>query len=164
MPRKPISVWIGQILLALFGLGAAGAVSYYIVVTWPVILRVAADNPRILTLSVVETIVKLAVVGFLASTVVLISRRSPLGRWFGLQLLATLPGYSIYSEFFSSSPPPDFFPWLVPANDAQRFGYVIGQFLALALYLTFMARFGFSRASRAYFGAPATGSQMVETR
>src|SRR5215468_795930 len=157
MPRKPISVWITQVLIALLGLVGVVSMTYYAVVMLPGIPRLGATKSKIFALVIIETIVKLAIVGFFVSTVVLISRRSPLGRWFGLICLAAGLGFLAYGQFNPS--PPTFsrhVPMFVADNDAQKFGMFVGELLSLVLYLLLMMRFGFSRASKAFF---ATYSQ-----
>jgi len=156
MPRKPISIWIAQILIALVGLVGAAGFAYSSIVAWPVLMRAGTTNPAILVFAGLEMIVKLAVFGFIVWTLLLISRRSPLGRWFGLFWLALILGLAIYAEF---NPSPSSSSWQLPLeNDAQRAGAFVGQMLAVALYLTLMVRFGFSRASRAFFARPQVAS------
>jgi hypothetical protein len=154
MARKPISVWIGQILIAVIGLAFAGVLIYFSILQWPVIIRAAAKNQTILVIAGVELVAKLAAIAFMAWTVVLISRRSSLGRWFGLLCLAVLFAGLVYGNLRPSSSP-----YMLPYdNDAQRLGGLVGEFTVLAAYLMFMVRFGFSRASKLYFaGVNAQG-------
>jgi hypothetical protein len=91
--------------------------------------------------------VRTVAIAFVAWTVVLISRRSPLGRWFGLLSLAALLAGLVYSNLNPSSSP-----YMLPYdNDAQRLGAAFAQLILLAAYLMLMVRFGFSRASKLYF-------------
>src|SRR5437660_1600135 len=104
MPRKPVSVWIGQILILVAGLLFAGAFVYGSIGAWPIIIRVSARNPTILATAALEAVLKLAVIAFIAWTVVLISKRSALGRWLGLLCLAALFAGLIYAQFLPPSP------------------------------------------------------------
>jgi|SRR5262245_60927120 len=152
MARKPVSVWIGQILIAVVGLLFAAIFVYSSVVAWPIIMRAAARNQTILVIAGLEALLKLALIAFVVWTVVLISKRSPLGRWFGLLCLAMLLAGAIYGHFLPPSR------WQFPLdNDAQRFGALIGEATAFAAYVLLMVRFGFSRASKLFF----TGSKVV---
>jgi hypothetical protein len=155
MARKPISVWIGQILIAVIGLALAGVLFYSSILQWPVIIRSAANNQTILVIAGFVLLAKLTAIAFLAWTVVLISRRSPLGRWFGLLCLALLLAGVVYGNL---DPSPS--PYRLPYNsDAERLGAAFGQLALLAAYLMLMVRFGFSRASQLYFaGANAEHS------
>jgi hypothetical protein len=150
MPRKPISVWIGQILIAASGLIFAGFLIYFSILQWPVIIRLTragANSPAMLVISGGVLAAKLAVLAFVASTVVLISKRSPLGRWFGLLCLALLFPVVVYANLYPSSSSYT----LSYDNDAQRGGAFIAQVTVFAAFLMLMVRFGFSNASRAYF-------------
>jgi hypothetical protein len=147
MARKPISVWIGQILIALVGLAFAGALIYASILQWPIIIRAAAKNQTILVIASVELGAKVAVIAFVAWTVVLISKRSPLGRWLGLLCLALVLAVGLYANLH---PSPSSYTFSYD-NDAQRLGAAIGQLTALAVYVMLMVRFGFSSASKAYF-------------
>ena len=158
MARKPISVWIGQILIAVVGLIFAGFVVYFSVLQWPAIIRAAANNQTILLTAGAELVAKLAAIAFVAWTVVLISRRSPLGRWFGLLCLALLLAGSAYENLRPSSSPLA----LPYDNDAQRLGASVGQLIVIVAYLIFMMRFGFSRASKLYFAGVNAQEPAVE--
>jgi hypothetical protein len=152
MACKPISVWIGQILIAAIGLALAGFLVHFSILQWPVIIRAAAKNQTILVIAGLEFAAKLAALAFVAWTVVLISRRSPLGRWFGLLCLALLLAGSVYSNLHPSPSP-----YMLPYDsDAERLGASVGQFAVFAAYVVLMMRFGFSRVSKLYFaGADA---------
>jgi hypothetical protein len=161
MARKPISVWIGQILIAAIGIAFAGMLVYSSILQWPVIIRSAANNQTILVVAGFALLAKLTAIAFVAWTVVLISRRSPLGRWFGLLCLALLLAGSIYGNL-DPSPSPYMLPY---DNDAQRLGAAFAQLTLLAAYLMLMVRFGFSRASQLYFaGAKAEHSVPIHDR
>jgi hypothetical protein len=147
MARKPISVWIGQILIAVVGVAFAGFLVYFSILQWSVIIRAAAKTPTILVMAGFELVAKLAAIAFVAWTVALISRRSPLGRWFGLLCLALLLAGLVYQNLYPS-PSSYRLPY---DNDAQRLGASVGQFAMLAAYVTLMVRFGFSKASKLYF-------------
>jgi hypothetical protein len=148
MPRKPISIWIGQILIALAWLFFTGSYIYFAALSWPTIIKAIASDPwRLLQFSA-RTAATLAAIGLVGWTVVLISRRSPYGRWSGLFLLLLLFAAGIYSSLNPSSPV------LLRSNDAERAGYFIGQALAFVLYVVLLWRFGFSRASRTFFTRP----------
>ena len=54
MARKPISIWIGQILIALVGLAFAGALIDASILQWPIIIRAAAKNQTILVIAGLE--------------------------------------------------------------------------------------------------------------
>ena len=54
----------------------------HVVAIPPGIIRAAANNQTVLVMASFELAAKLAALAFIAWTVVLISRRSPLGRWF----------------------------------------------------------------------------------
>jgi len=147
MARKPISIWIGQILIALVGLAFAGAVIYVSILQWPIIVRAAAKNQTILVIAGLELGAKIAVIAFVAWTVVLISKRSPLGRWFGLLCLALVLAVVLYANLYPSSSSYT----LSYDNDAQRGGAFIALVTVFAAFLMLMVRFGFSSASKAYF-------------
>jgi hypothetical protein len=147
MARKPISVWIGQILIALVGLIFGGGLIYGS--QWPVIIRLiwaGANSPAMLVISGGVLAAKLAALAFVAWTVVLISKRSPLGRWLGLLCLALVLAVLVYAALHPSSSP-----YVSYDNDAQRFGAAIGQLAVLAACVVLMIHFGFSSASKAYF-------------
>jgi hypothetical protein len=136
------------------GLALAGFLVYFSILQWSVIIRAAAKTPTILVIASVELVAKLAAIAFVAWTVVLVSRRSPLGRWFGLLCLALLLAGLVY-ENLHPSPSPYRLPY---DNDAQRFGASVGQFAILAAYVTLMVRFGFSKVSKLHFaGVNAEG-------
>ncbi len=158
MARKPISVWIGQILIAVVGLIFAGSLVYFSVLQWPAIIRAAANSQTILLTAGAELVAKLAAIAFVAGTVVLISRRSPLGRWFGLLCLALLLAGSVYGNLRPSSSPLK----LPYDNDAERRGAAVGQLIVIVAYLIFMMRFGFSRASKLYFAGVNAQEPAVE--
>ena len=147
MTRKPVSVWIGQILIALLGLAFAGALIYASILQWPIIIRAAAKNQTIVWIAGLELGAKIAVLAFVAWTVVLISKRSPLGRWFGLLCLALVLAVILYANLYPSSSSYT----LSYDNDAERGGAFIGQVAVFAAYVMLMVRFGFSSASKAYF-------------
>jgi len=148
MARKPISIWIGQILIALVGLAFAGGVIYASIELWPMLIRPAgAISPAMLVIPGGILAAMLAIVAFVAWTVVLISKRSPLGRWLGLLCLALVLAVGLYANLH---PSPSSYTFSYD-NDAQRLGAAIGQLTALAVYVMLMVRFGFSSASKAYF-------------
>jgi len=97
-----------------------------------------------------RTVLTLVAIAFVAWTIVLISRRSPFGRWFGSLLLVLILAGLIYVALNPHSPAS------LPSSDAERAGYLIGyamgQALAIGLFLVLIWRFGFGRASRAFFG------------
>jgi hypothetical protein len=145
MPRKPISVWIGQIVIALAWLFFTGTYVYYAALTWPAGITSISSQPEALAWFLGRTVVTIAAIAFVAWTIVLISRRSPFGRWFGLLLLVLLFAGSVYGALNPRSSA------LLPSNDAERAGYLMGQALVFGLFLVLLWRFGFSRASRAFF-------------
>ena len=118
------------------------------VLNWPAVITAIHSNPWVLARFLALEAFTLAVLGFVGWTIVLISRRSPYGRWFGLFLLALLFAATVYSSLNPSSSA------LLPSNDAERFGYLIGQALTFVLFLVLLWRFGFSRASRSFFARP----------
>jgi hypothetical protein len=148
MPRKPISIWIGQILIALAWLFFTGTYIYFAALTWPTIITAVASAPWRLVQFLARTAAMLAAIALVGWTIVLISRRSPYGRWFGVFLLVLLFAARVYSSLNPSSPAS------LPSNDAERAGYLVGQALALVLYVVLLWCFGFSRASRAFFLRP----------
>jgi len=148
MPRKPISIWIGQIVIALAWLIFTASYIYHGALYGPAIITAIYPDPWALAMVLALTALELAVIGFVGWTVVLISRRSPYGRWFGLFLLALLFAATVYSQLNPSSSA------LLPSNDAQRVGYLFGQALTFVLFLVLLWRFGFSRASRSFFARP----------
>jgi hypothetical protein len=148
MPRKPLSIWIGQIVIALAWLFFTGAYVYFATLTWPTIVGAVASDPWRLTLFLARTGATLAAIGLVGWIIVLISRKSPYGRWFGLLLLVLLFAAAVYSSLNPSSPA------LLPSNDAERAGYLVGQALAFLLYFVLVWRFGFSRAARTFFSRP----------
>jgi hypothetical protein len=149
MARKPISVWTGQIIIGLAGLLFVAGYIRAAALTWPAIIPALVQHPWPLAWFLGRAAVTLASISFVGWTVVLISLRSSYGRWFGLLLLVLLFAASVYGSLNPSSSA------LLPSNDAERFGYVVGQALASVLFLVLVWRFGFSRPARTYF----TGSQ-----
>jgi len=145
MARKPISIWIGQGLIAAFGLLIAGVLVYAAFKQWPVIIRAAANNQSLLVIAVLETAAKLAVVALLSWTVVLISKRSPLGRWLGLLCLAGVLAVQIYTNMYPSR---SALTYDTPGQQGVAF---ILQVVFVVAYMTLMVRFGFSKASKQYF-------------
>lgn len=146
LPRKPISVWIGQILIALFLAVFTASYVYHMALAWPAVLSAIASNPWVLA----RDLIKLAGIAFVGWVTVQISRRSPFGRWFGLLLLVLLFGGLIVNALNS--------PASLPSDDAKRAGYLFGQALGVVLFFILLWRFGFSRASRAYFTRPRAAS------
>jgi len=142
MARKPISVWIGQVLIAVFGLFVAGVLIYDSITQWPVIIRAFAKNQELLLIALLDTAAKLTAIAFIAWTVVLISKRSRLGRWLGLLCLAGVLAVVIYANLHSA---------VTYDNPAQRGGASIFNIILLAAYMTLMVRFGLSKASKLYF-------------
>ena len=149
MPRKPISIWIVQALIALVGLiFAYGRVSY-LPTALSTTLRADPNAFLILTSSVITAI---AVAGFFALIVILISWRTRLGLWLGLICLILFLSAAVFSQYRSVSA------WR-PDNEAERFGALVGQFVSLALYFTLMFRFAFSKRAREYWsGVPREGA------
>lgn len=145
MPRKPTSVWIGQVLIASAWLVFTAGYIYYAVLSWPAIFRSLAPYPMALTWFLARAAANVAAITFVGWCIVLISRRSPYGRWFGLSLLVLLLAGSVYASLNPSSS------GLLPSNAAERGGYLIGQALTVGLYLVLLWRFGFSQASRNFF-------------
>jgi hypothetical protein len=150
MQRKPISVWITQAIILVSVLLSGGGFVFYLVVRFPIIMR--ATNPWFLTVEAGLTLAKVMLIGFLVWSLLLISRRSQWGRWFGLIWLAVVAVSLIYRQLHTG---PSYIVF-VPSNDAERAGERLGEWLGLlmvvGLLITLMFRFGFSRASRAYFG------------
>jgi hypothetical protein len=146
-PRKPISVWIGQLLIALMLAVFTGSYIYHVVLAWRANFSAIASHPWALA----RFLVTVAGIGFVGWVIVLISRRSPFGRWFGLLLLVLMFAVSVVASLDLSSS-------ALPTNDAQRAGYLVGEALGLVLFLILLWRFGFSRASRAYFSRQQAAS------
>ena len=145
MSRKPISVWIAQILIGLAWVLFTGAFVYYAALTWAVIVKAIAPYPQALMLFAARTLLTVTLIVLVGWTIVLISRRSPWGRWLGVLCLVGLLGVAVYSTFNPSANS-----WQ-PSNDAQRGGYFVGQIIGLVLYMVLIWRFGFARPARAFF-------------
>jgi hypothetical protein len=145
MARKPISIWIGQVVIAVFSLFAAGVLVYAAFKQWPVIISAAAHNQSILVIALLETAAKLALVALFAWTVVLISKRSAFGRWLGLLCLAGVLAVQIYGYNYPSRSA-----WTYDTPGQQGAAFIF-QVVFVVAYVTLMTRFGFSKASKLYF-------------
>jgi ABC-type multidrug transport system fused ATPase/permease subunit len=130
-----------QALIALVGLiFAYGRVSY-LPTALSTTLRSDPNAFLILTSSIITAI---AVAGFFALIVILISWRSRLGLWLGLICLILFLCAAIFSQYRSASA------WRA-GNEAERFGALVGQLVSVALYFTLMFRFALSKRAREYW-------------
>ena len=95
MARKPLSVWIAQILIGLAWALFTGAFAYYAALSWPVIVKAIAPYPQALVMFAARTLLTVALIVLVGWTIVMISRRSPWGDpcylWQSLQEVGPLP-------------------------------------------------------------------------
>jgi hypothetical protein len=140
--KRPPSVWIAQFLV-----GMAGALLVFGSFRWFQLILDGLDQGAQLNSFwlTVEAACRLVLLGLFASTFWSIARGKPAGRWLGVASLVTILALATWAHVLQREPP-----WRYE-NPAQEGGAFIIQALMVAAFVALIWRFGFSRASRAYF-------------
>lgn len=157
MIKRPPSVWITQFLV-----GMAGALMVVGTYRWTRLILAGVDqgmaiNPFWLYL---EGACRVVLLVLFAATFWSIARARPAGRWLGVGSLTAIFAVVVWANYLRTAGTPAF----VYDNSAQEGGAFILKALLAAAFLTLICRFGFSRASRAYFAGADTRKERPELK
>ncbi len=140
--RKPVSVWLLQLICALAVLGFL----YGLITS---IGRLAASQADIARLSLlVSLLLRLLTASLFVTTIIAAQRRSQLGRWLGTLLLAILVATMVFGFIKTTTLAGVSLPTLV--------GYFIGSALVLTPLMLLIYFSAFSKRARTWYGKAST--------
>lgn len=151
-PRRPISVWIAQILLAIF----------ILIFLLPLVLVLLAPV-GIGSISIIGMafmmLLYLGVTALLIASFWGMARRRPYGRWLGLAVLSLMFVFSIFGQIIR---PPGPMPYAEYENSTQATAGTVTQIVMIGLFLFLLLHLAFAKSVTAFFSS-GTDAQLPDT-
>ena len=150
--KRPLSVWIVQILLSIAFLVLIPGLFAWTVSGFTSLWN-SSRPPLHVALFYAEFLIKIGLVAFLMLSVVAIGKRWPKARMMGLIALLILFVLVVYGQF-NPTPAGKGLPKFELSSPAERGGASIAALLMFVGFWALFLRFGFSAKSRRFFSGP----------
>jgi hypothetical protein len=139
--KRPLSVWIAQIILLLFSL------MFLLTIFLPVATGLLAGRIEflyaLLPLAFSLTFITVSLVGFTGMV-----NRKRYGRWIGVGVLALFLAASIFGQVYRPQGPMEYYEY---KNTAEVIGALIAQIVLGGLFLFLILHLAFAKKTTAFF-------------